>query len=1215
MNKRFIKISSCIVAILALLIGSLFILPLHSVVAAPDDTSIMKKTLANAITSCYNSSYIHKDITPAGQFKIEDIFVYHFSSSKKGKVLILDDLGGSINCEQVFLGSKKTQGLNSLFNKNPTTPTNLGYVQSGDNNPSSTRCMSVSYKHASAEAGGNMVNYTSNSLCFGVMSDGKIDMDSFPSGGIPSSECIDPICLSANVQGKVFVNVLGNDGLHAEWEVAYFDTNMFAGGDGTKWDDLYKEVSNAVSGMNNDNGYANVSTNQTKTDDPGAFATYTINDYGEAAKAAFKYYTGSSNMDSQKFNQEDIDYLLDKAYAKMRSDGIISEDSTCFVGKDEALNQGTSYAHYNEGKKMWCPVYLNTGLAAGKTYNVVGNSLKGLYAASPEEILRIITKRDDGYATVGEMCNERAEERYDEFVNAWNEENAKGDKKDQAKLDYYKEQQQKIRQMINKPGGTYKTENGQTTCLTLPTVDGAPDTPPDTSGDNDGGTTGGDGSNGGNGGGSPTSDLEQCFNNASSLGWILCPVLKFVGVAADGLWQEISNHWLVTDYEQYKADNNNGIYVAWGSIRNIANIVFAIVLLVVIISQLTGLGISNYGIKKILPTLIILVILINISFLICQLLIDISNVAGSSVKSIADFIRLKIPSSSGIGTGDVFRGTLASLFEGAGILGIGYGAYVLVTMNGAAVLIPLLISVLGVLISIVFAFIILAVRQAGILVLVVISPLAIICYALPNTKSLFDKWKKLFTSLLFIYPVCAVCIYGGQVVSSLMLASSNTGFMYNLVAMLLQIVPIFFIPSLIRGSLALAGNIGNRIAQMGNSIGGRATGALRKSEAVDRLRTTGQFNAAQRNREFFNRLSQRKGVLGAVGRYGGRKMDSAVARYNKMRLDEHQAALYGRSINDGSIQRSLASLDIKDMDRRVAEDVDNLIQDKNNGIDTTDVNSINTAFQAALAEVDADPTNEAKMIRAKALASLLMGKGDTGQSVMLESMRSRVNATTGVGAQGSEAMRALGGYITYNDKWMASIKGKDTGAYKFMNDLAASQDIKSNSDYAMAGAKKVTQSTIGGMGDSWYRSMETALGDGSFDASATNQDALRTYADLATKALTDPRYAGTIQKERLDTLNRLRQAAYDLDRKEWKTAHVGKTDADYEREFGKFQVLKNPGDKLVVPHQRATVPTGFTESGVWVGGGAGPTRQQQIAYDEWARHAAEVDRHNSQNQP
>lgn len=733
--------------------------------------------------------------------------------------------------------------------------------------------------------------------------------------------------------------------------------------------------------------------------------------------------------------------------------------------------------------------------------------------------------------------------------------------------------------------------------------------------ENASGTTGGGSAgNGTNSSSTSTSsDLAECFNNASSLGWILCPVLKFVGVAADGLWQEIADHWLVTDSEQYKSNDSNGVYVAWGSIRNLANIAFAIMLLIVILSQLTGLGISNYGIKKILPSLIIIIILINISFLICQFLIDISNVVGSSIEGIADFIRSKIPSASGVGVGDVFRGTLASLFTAAGIAGIGAGTYVAVTMSGASVLIPLLISIIGVLISIVFAFIILAVRQAGILVLVVISPLAIICYALPNTKSLFDKWKKMFTSLLFIYPVCAACIYGGQVVSSLMLASNNTGFMFNLVAMLLQIIPIFFIPSLIRGSLALAGNIGNKISQMGHNFGGRATGALQKSEATERLRTTGQFNAAQRNRNFFNRLAQRKGVLGAVGRYGGRRMDSAVARYNKMRLDEHQAALYGRSINNESIQRSLASLDIKDMERRVAEDMDNLIQ--GNQIDTTDVAAIDSAFQSALAEVDADPTNEAKMIRAKALASLLMGKGDTGQSAMLEAIHARVNSTTGVGSQGSEAMRALGGFITYNDKWMASIKGNDTGGYKFMNDLASSHAIKSNSEYAMAGAEKVTQSTIGSMGDSWYRSIDDAIANGSFGANAGTRDALRTYADMATKALTDPRYAGAIKKERLKTLNDIREAEYNMHKTEWLAVNTGKTVADYEHEFGTFQELKNPGDKLVVPHQRAAVPTGFMEAGDWIGGGNGPTRQQQIAYEEWAKHAAEVDRLNSQSNP
>ncbi len=884
MNKRFIKISSCIVAILALLIGSLFILPLHSVVAAPDDTSIMKKTLANSITSCYNSSYIHKDITPAGQFKTEDIFVYHFSSGKKGKVLILDDLGGSINCEQVFLGSKKTQGLNSLFNKNPTTPTNLGYVQSGDNNPSSTRCMSVSYKHASAEAGGNMVNYTSNSLCFGVMSDGKIDMDSFPSGGVPSSECVDPICLSANVQGKVFVNVLGNDGLHTEWEVAYFDTNMFAGGDGTKWDDLYKEVSNAVSGMNNDNGYANVSTNQTKTDDPGAFATYTINDYGEAAKAAFKYYTGSSNMDSQKFTNEDIRYLLDKAYAKMRSDGIISEDSTCFVGKDEALNQGTPYAYYKPGDDdepgKWCPAYLNTGLAAGKTYNVVAATLKNLTAASPEEILELVTKRDEGYATVGAYCHKRAEERYDEFVNAWNEENAKGDKKDQAKLDYYKEQQQKIRRMLNKTGGTYKTENGQVVCLELPTINGAPDTPPDTSGDNDGGTNGGNGSNGGNGG----AESDECFGAAGSLGWILCPVLKTVSEGVDEIYKGyVQKQFLEIDSTKLKADSSSDVYNGWKVIRDMANIAFVIMFMIVLFSQLTGIGLNNYNIKKMLPRLIVVAILVNVSFLLCQFAVDISNVLGYSMNAIFEQMSKTVNNMSESFSPD--GGTTGTVMTWVGVLGIAIGAGTI-----GSWLIPLLLVLLSSAISVFFGAIILGARQAGIFILIVLAPAAVVCYALPNAKRMFDRWLKIFTALLVVFPICGALMGGGNFASNILLSASGGGFFLTLVAMLLRVVPFFLIPGLIRSAFAAMGNIGAKIANVGNRVGRTATGSIARSDFVKRrdadlARMQGSATAL-RGRA----LSKITGKPMSDRRKA--KIARQYAKYNKLRGEEASANPY-----------------------------------------------------------------------------------------------------------------------------------------------------------------------------------------------------------------------------------------------------------------------------------------------------------------------------------
>ena len=58
--------------------------------------------------------------------------------------------------------------------------------------------------------------------------------------------------------------------------------------------------------------------------------------------------------------------------------------------------------------------------------------------------------------------------------------------------------------------------------------------------------------------------------------------------------------------------------------------------------------------------------------------------------------------------------------------------------------------------------------------------------------------------------------------------------------------------------------------------------------------------------------------------------------------------------------------------------------------------------------------------------------------------------------------------------------------------------------------------------------------------------------------------------------------------------------------------IKVRGREAPKLRQKAAVPQGWTESGMWVGGGSGPTRQQQIAYEQWARHSAEVDMHNEQ---
>ena len=60
---------------------------------------------------------------------------------------------------------------------------------------------------------------------------------------------------------------------------------------------------------------------------------------------------------------------------------------------------------------------------------------------------------------------------------------------------------------------------------------------------------------------------------------------------------------------------------------------FIILLLVVIFSQITGVGIDNYGIKKILPKLIIAAILINLSYWICVAFVDLSNILGNSFQA------------------------------------------------------------------------------------------------------------------------------------------------------------------------------------------------------------------------------------------------------------------------------------------------------------------------------------------------------------------------------------------------------------------------------------------------------------------------------------------------------------------------------------------------------------------------------------------------------
>ena len=404
------------------------------------------------------------------------------------------------------------------------------------------------------------------------------------------------------------------------------------------------------------------------------------------------------------------------------------------------------------------------------------------------------------------------------------------------------------------------------------------------SGGSGGTTVDSDGFSGSSGGLDDASNEEEvtCMNSgaAQSLGWIACVILDLTGNAAEKIYEYVEPNLAL---EPRLFGGNNEVQGAWASFRDIANVLFVILLLFVIFSQLTGVGIDNYGIKKILPKLIVAAILINLSYLICILLVDVSNIAGNGFQTMFDRLSsnqsswtINIPRADGNGdySADVEASGKGLVTAGVVAALVGGGAAVILN---PAIIISLLVSIIGVLISFFFLFILLAAREAAIVVLVVISPLAVACYMLPNTKKFFDKWVKFFEGLLLVYPICGLLIGGGNFVSRLLLSSNGwlTGISQALTAMLVGILPIFFLPTVLKSSFAAMGTIGSKLAGFGERMSGGATRRMRAGDGYKAIQAKG---AERRNRMLagYNSKGQVTGVGNALSKLAKSRVGRAV---------------------------------------------------------------------------------------------------------------------------------------------------------------------------------------------------------------------------------------------------------------------------------------------------------------------------------------------------
>ena len=333
---------------------------------------------------------------------------------------------------------------------------------------------------------------------------------------------------------------------------------------------------------------------------------------------------------------------------------------------------------------------------------------------------------------------------------------------------------------------------------------------------------------------STNGDAKQsyCQENGGFLSWMLCPAIADGAATAGGLLGSITALTNVhTSIIEQFSKQDSSIYKAWSAFRNIANIGFVIMLLVVVFSQVTNIGISNYNIKKILPKLIITAILVNFSYLIMGVLIDLSQIAGNGIGAL---IRSVAADSMDVDASTRASATISAIAGAVtGVAGaVAGGAAIAGLIGGPAIILPVVMFIVTSLISIFFGFIMLTIRQAAIIMVIVLAPLMMVLYALPNTSAITKKYISTVKALLMLYPMFIFATSAGALASSIIIGTS-TDLLMMIVGGLLNVLPYFAIPSMTSKSLAGLGAITGAFDKMrGGALKGAsmAGGAIAASE-------------------------------------------------------------------------------------------------------------------------------------------------------------------------------------------------------------------------------------------------------------------------------------------------------------------------------------------------------------------------------------------------
>jgi MFS family permease len=308
-----------------------------------------------------------------------------------------------------------------------------------------------------------------------------------------------------------------------------------------------------------------------------------------------------------------------------------------------------------------------------------------------------------------------------------------------------------------------------------------------------------------------------------------------------------------------------------------------------------------------LPRLVVAAILVNISYFISQLAIDISNILGFSIKDLFNGLTTKV-----IDTTNASSLSTDAFATGNGLAGVAGG--VLASGLGVAALYALLSTLIPVLLAAVLALVmilfILIARQAIVVLLVVISPLAFVAFLLPNTEGLFKQWRKMLTSMLLLFPIIALVFGGAQLASQVLsgafdgtVTGDTSNWFGQIAAAAVLVLPLFAVPVILKKSLDGIPVLGQQMSKLASRTNGnlsKRVGESYKNSLIGRGRANKKrSDQAYMDRKFANRM-QKGGLASRIAngpgitgkqKYAQQTLNSAaLLTVKKAQIEDIEAA-------------------------------------------------------------------------------------------------------------------------------------------------------------------------------------------------------------------------------------------------------------------------------------------------------------------------------------